>query len=520
MAGSLPGPDEIGALAEEHPSAVAWHNLGDGDDLTFATWHTQSNRLGRGLVEQGIGRGDRVIIAIGPEEPFPWLIAYAAIHRAGAVAVPVNTRLAGPELRAIIDHAEPSAVLASPDVGELLHWRSRHVGPHRLPLVTTTAVGGGSLSWSDLLHQDDSDLDRGAGSDRSTEIMDIMYTSGTTGAPKAVVVPYGPSRTGRVPDWNGLGFMSASPFSTTSGALLVYGPMSGGLSGWYLPRFDPGHWLALTQDRRPVATFIVPAMAQLIVADPSFGTTDLSSLAAVTIGGAPIARATLQRLGERLPTADILVGYGLTEFGAVSRSPSGDRGVHLGSAGRPLPGVEVRIVDGAGNEARPGEVGEITVRGSGAGRSYYKEAATTDLTWRDGWLHSGDLGALDEDGFLWITGRTKDLIIRGGHNITPGEVEEVLFAHPAVVDAAVAGIPHDVLGEDVGAWVVLQNGSGVTAPDLRAFLLEHLADYKVPRTLHLVSALPRNASGKVAKGELPGLHADGPSEDTESEPRR
>ena len=197
------------------------------------------------------------------------------------------------------------------------------------------------------------------------DVMDLMYTSGTTGSPKAVVVRYGSPRTTPLPDWNGLGFVTSSPFSTTSGVLLVYGPMAGGLSGWYLPHFDPGAWLAMIEDRRPVAAFIVPAMAQLIVAHPRFASSDLSSLAAVTIGGAPIARATLLRLGQQLPGAEILVGYGLTEFGAVTRSPSGDRGAHLGSAGKPLPGIEVRIVDDDGAEVPRGQTGEITARGSG-----------------------------------------------------------------------------------------------------------------------------------------------------------
>jgi acyl-CoA synthetase (AMP-forming)/AMP-acid ligase II len=504
MVGPRTAPDEIGATAGSHPAAVAWHNLADGSDLTFAAWHTQASRLARGLVEHGLGQGDRAVIAIGPEEPFPWLIAYAAVHRAGAIAVPVNTRLAAPELESILTHAEPTVVLASPGIAPAPPGSGLGADAVPLRIVTTPEPGSGGLDWADVLHPDPSDLDRGRGPqpDWSTEIMDIMYTSGTTGAAKAVVVRYGPPLASPTPDWNGLGFMTASPFSTTSGALLVYGPMSGGLSGWYLPHFDAGEWLDLTESRRPVVSFIVPAMAQLIVAHPRFATTDLSSLAALTIGGAPVTRATLLRLRERLPRTDILVGYGLTEFGAVARSPSGDNGRHLGSAGRPLAGVEIRIAEDGGGETPRGQVGEITVRGSGPHREYYKDEDTSRQTWQDGWLLTGDLGYLDGDGFLWITGRTKDLIIRGGHNITPGEVEEALFSHPDVVDAVVAGIPHDVLGEDVGAWVVLQKGSEATVPQLQAFLLERLADYKVPRALHLVPSLPRNAAGKVMKHEL------------------
>jgi long-chain acyl-CoA synthetase len=485
-------------LADQFPEAVGWKGLSDGSELLIGSWNSRSNQLAHGLQARGLVPGQRVALAITERELMPWLISYMAVHKAGGVAVPLHTRLSGPELVRILEHAAPRMLLAS---DEVLAAHPGIASGIELVATTTPNVGASTLSWDDLFSTEAANPAHRVEPD---DVADIMYTSGTTGEPKGVVVHHGGlSSTDRVPTtWLGLGFITSSPFSTTSGSLLVCGPARGGLSGWFLPTFDPARWMRAVAAARPVVAFLVPAMVQLLVAHPDFGEADLSSLAVVNIGSAPIASATLRKFGERIPAADLLCGYGMTEFGAVSAVPMHDGGRHLGSVGRPLPGVRVRVVDPKGSERSVGETGEILIAGDRPARGYLDDAATASTTWVDGWLHSGDLGSLDADGFLWIVGRKKEMIIRGGHNIVPGEVEAAFLEHSDVDDVAVAGVFHEVLGEDVAAWIVVAAGSTTTTDDLRAFLLERLGDYKVPRRITVVDALPRNEAGKVVKARL------------------
>jgi len=489
-------PELVARLAASFPDAVAWRDLADGEGLTLADWHGRSNRFARGLQGLGVARGDRVGLLIGNEEPLRWLISYLGIHKAGAVAVPLLARLGPLELSRILLDAGATAALCSEVVPEVR-------------AAVRTVVGttpGSGLDWDDLLSEDDRDV--GPANDPD-DVADIMYTSGTTGRPKGVLVRHGGlSTTSRVPSvWLGLGFLTSSPFATTSGSLLVTGPLRGGLSGWFLPHFSAAAWIETVARERPVSAFLVPAMVELIVASPRFATADLSSLAVVTVGSAPIAGATLRRFGAGLPQGEVLCGYGMTEFGAVTAMPIGDNGRHLGSVGLPLPGVDIRITGPQGEMLPPGEVGEVTIKGTAPARSALGDQGGHAEDWNvDGWLRSGDLGSVDADGHLWLVGRKKEIIIRGGHNVVPGEVEAALYEHPAVIEAAVAGRPHAVLGEDVAAWVVLRDDT--SEEELRGFLLARLADYKVPRRITVVDMLPRNESGKIIKSRLkPGVES-------------
>ena len=512
-------PEQLHAMASRYGDESAYLVVGGGE-LTFRAWDETASRLARALVGAGVSPDDRVTIHLEPANALRWVVSYAAVHRAGAVAVPLNPQLTRPELERMLTHCKARASITEETLLER-YPAGRPALVVRVPSAGAegedadrggagSGAGEGVVAWSEFLSDDPTyfQVPRGPG-----DLADIMYTSGTTGSPKAVAVrhdnysliPF------REPQWSGGGWLHASPPYTFAGLAFVYTPMKLGLRALYQPRFDAEAWLDVVESERPGSVFLVPAMAALLLEHPRFATADLSSVQLCSIGSAPLAPFVLEQLQNRMPEALVSNNYGMTEAGSVyCLMPPGEAVKRPGSVGKPLPPAEVVCVDDAGEPVPPDEIGQVRMRIPGRPREYFGDPEATAKTWVDGWLVTGDLGRIDEDGYLYIVGRSKDVIIRGGNNIHPTDVEHAIESHPAVREVAVVGTPHPVLGEDVVAFVTLRPGMDATPEDLRAHTLERLAKYKVPRQWHIVDGLPRNATGKVLKQELRGrLDADG-----------
>jgi len=493
--------DQLRFMARTYGDDVAYRDLDAGSAVTFTQWDSESNRLARALVDAGIAPGDRVSIYLSGDEALRWIVAYAAVHKAGAVVVPTNTRLSIPEVTTILGHAEASAMVTSAALLDTALAVQAAVPSLRIIVSAGgTDAHAGVHDYDAFLASDASDIQVPRSLD---DLADIMYTSGTTGLPKGVAVRH--RNVAMIPNhepaWTAGGWIHGAPMFTFAGIAFIYNPMKMGLVGLYLPKFDASRWLDLVASEQPHMAFLVPAMAELLVADPRFAEPDLSSLRAVSIGSAPLAPQTLLTLQERLPDATVSNSYGMTEAGpAYIVMPKDEVTKRIGSVGKPVGPMKLKIVREDGDECDAREVGELLTRMEGAQREYYKDPEATATTWTaDGWLRSGDLAYLDEDGFLYIAGRKKDMIIRGGHNVYPTDIEAVLLEHPDVQEAAVVGVPHQVLGEDIAAYVVIRPGATEDPDALLAFCAERLADYKRPRRLTFTDELPRNATGKVMK---------------------
>ena len=464
----------------------------DGDVLTRRQWDERSNAFAHGLLERDVRPGDRVALAYDNARWFDYAVTWMGVLKAGAVAVPLSSRFGPAELDHIRANAEPVGSVGAPDLlMDVGGWRVPH-----------DEVESGRPCGSTGIRRGPDDL------------ADLLYTSGTTGLPKGVATTHanllglgGGGSAGSMFSALGGGdrppvLLHAFPVSTFAGSHgMVLLPLGSGVVGLPMARFDPDRCAELIERHQVTLIYLVPAMAQLLLRSGALGNHDVSSVKVTMWGGSAMPPAALRGIAEALPDALHLNIYGLTEGGpAVTVMPyDPSRPEAIGRATGD--GVEIGILDPDGARLGAGEEGEICLRLPDVPtRSYYKDPETTARVFGGGWVHTGDVGYLDDDGYLYLVDRQKDLIIRGGYNISCVEVENALHEHPAVAEAAVFGVPHDVLGEDVVAAVVLSGEVG--DDELAAFCRERLADYKVPRRFVRRASLPRNAMGKALKRQL------------------
>jgi len=477
--------------------------------------------------------GDRVSIVMRnyPE----WVVAFWAVAALGAVVVPLNAWWTGPELAYGLDDSGTKVAVVDgerlgrllPHLGELRRASLEHVIAVR-PDDAHAAIGvpPDVDRYEDIMADSPDDDPHLPPADISPEDnATIFYTSGTTGKPKGAL---GTQRNICTNLLN-LMFIGArgqlmSPLSpraassTTQNACLLSVPLfhatgchsilvtntaSGGKIVM-MRRWNPERALELIE-REGVTIFGgVPTMAWQVLNSPDFATRDTSSVRTVSYGGAPAPPELVRRIKQQFPGGNASNGYGLTETSSVTSMNSGDDYVRKPeSCGPPVPVCEVRVVDPDGNDLAPGDAGELWIKGPNVVKGYWNKPEATAASFSDGWLHTGDVARVDDEGFIFIVDRAKDMVIRGGENVYSAEVEAALFEHPAVADAAVIGVPHAVLGEEVGAVVVLRPDAVATADELRAYVAERIASFKVPAHIWISSeALPRNPAGKVLKRDL------------------
>jgi long-chain acyl-CoA synthetase len=499
-------------------SAVGEHNLaallersferkGNYESVLFeGRWYTtgelfeRGKRIAAGLSELGIAPGERAIVTMANSPDVG--VVYQALWRAGAVVTPANFLLSRPELRHVIDDSEASAVITTPEFAD--NVREAAAGLSAVRHLICAGEVEGFTSLSELEHGDPAPIvPRG-----NDDLAALLYTGGTTGRAKGVMLTHANL------DYTGQAGQQAGHVDGVNRAILSL-PLSHSygllvtITGMHSPErgvvvllrwFEPGLFLRMIEEHKLQQTAVVPTMLQILLSQP-LEEFDLSSLRYVTSGGAPLARDVAEQFLRRVPSVSIRQGYGLTETAAlISSNPVGRE--KAGSVGMPVPGTEVRILDGESRELAVGEVGEICCRSPAVMRGYWHADDATAEALRDGWLHTGDMGYLDEEGYLFIVDRKKDLIIRGGFNVYPRDVEDMLLEHPAIEAAGVIGRPDDRHGEEVVAFVSLRPGAHADADELVRWGRERIGGYKYPRQIEIVEAVPLTAVGKVDRKAL------------------
>ncbi|MFD8493126.1 long-chain-fatty-acid--CoA ligase [Amycolatopsis sp. NPDC059657] len=475
-----------------------------GESLSYAELHAHSNRIAHALRAAGAGQGDR--IAYLGLESVHYYATFFACAKIGAVLVPVNFRLTAPEVEHILRDSGSVLLIVDADLRTVIDKVAVE-----LPALVVRGAGPDDFAeWTVGLPDDD--LPAVTGPD---DAVVQLYTSGTTGLPKGVVLAQRSFFAIRDSlaeagldwiDWHaGDRSLIGIPGFHVGGIWWAMQGFAAGITNVAMPRFDSTGAVRLIAELGVTTACVVPSMLRLLLTEPAADKATFASIRKIVYGGSPISEALLQ---ESLPVfdCDFAQIYGLTETGntAVCLPPTDHvaGSPRLRAAGRPYPAVEIKVIDDAGTPVPDGEIGEVCLRTPARMLEYWGMPEATTSTLVDGWIHTGDAGRLDEDGYVYISDRLKDMIIVAGENIYPAEIENVLAKHPAVADVAVIGVPDDKFGEAVHAFVAKRPGAEVRPRDLLLFSRERIAGFKIPSKFEFIDAIPRNPSGKVLRREL------------------
>ncbi|MBT4045859.1 MAG: long-chain-fatty-acid--CoA ligase [Rhodospirillaceae bacterium] len=497
--------DPIRRFAGERPDHPAL--IFEGRETTYAQLDQRSNQVANGLIAAGVEPGQRIAILAKNIDLF--FEVYYGATKAGAVLVPINFRLAPPEIAFVVNDADAKVLFVAEEFADLaLAVRGDTPG-----LNLVVALNGDHLAWRDSQGVDDPHRE---GTSTNTALQ--AYSSGTTGRPKGVelthdnFIKFFPISLTTFGEWEADDVsLVAMPLFHVAGCVWAFCAFHVGATNVLLPEVDPPAILKSIEKYRITQVIFVPAVILFLIQTPGAAETDVSSVKMVLYGASPIPLPVLQQAMEIFDCGFAQL-YGLTETtGAVTFLPPEDHdgSEKMKSCGKPMRGLQIRVVDEDDNDCAPGDVGEVIIAGPLIMKGYWNQPEETAKAVRNGWFYSGDAGYFDAEGYLYIHDRVKDMIVSGGENIYPAEVESALAGMAGIADLAVIGVPDEKWGESVKAIVVTKPGEALTADEIIAYARTQIAGYKIPRSVDFIAELPRNPSGKILKRELRKPYWDG-----------